>query len=302
MEFDPPAELTANCRSVPGGDEWLATVPELIDRAITRWGLRIEDRDRLAQGTASLVLAVRCADDSPAVLKLGLPHMEAADEIAGLRFWNGNPTVRLLDADEANGVMLLERCVPGTPLSSLPEEEQDEVVVSLLRELWSSADTRDEPDAETETAEMPRLHGSFRPLSEMLAYWSDEVRERSAKHVDSALIGDALSLFEELPRTSPRSVLLATDLHAGNVLRAERRGWLVIDPKPFVGDPAYDVTQHLLNCGTRMAADPLGVVSRVADLAELDTDRVRLWMFARAATTSSANPSLWRGVARALAP
>ena len=26
------------------------------------------------------------------------------------------------------------------------------------------------------------------------------------------------------------------------------RPWLVIDPKPFVGDPAYDATQHLFNC------------------------------------------------------
>jgi len=45
-------------------------------------------------------------------------------------------------------------------------------------------------------------------------------------------------VFKELPRTAPVNVLLATDLHAGNVLRSERQPWLVIDPKPFVGDPA----------------------------------------------------------------
>jgi len=39
-------------------------------------------------------------------------------------------------------------------------------------------------------------------------------------------------------------MLLATDLHAGNVLPAAREPWLVIDPKPFTGDPAYDATQH----------------------------------------------------------
>ena len=44
-----------------------------------------------------------------------------------------------------------------------------------------------------------------------------------------------------------------TDLHAGNVVRAEREPWLVIDPKPFVGDPAYDATQHLLNCRDEIA-------------------------------------------------
>lgn len=75
----------------------------------------------------------------------------------------------------------------------------------------------------------------------------------------------------------------ATDLHAGNVLRADRGPWLVIDPKPFVGDPAYDATQHLFNCRERLAADPLGLIDRFADLLGLESERVRLWTFARAA-------------------
>lgn len=76
-------------------------------------------------------------------------------------------------------------------------------------------------------------------------------------------------------------VTLATDLHAGNVLRAAREPWLVIDPKPFVGDPAYDATQHLLNCVDRLQADPFGTINRFADLLDVDRDRVRLWLFAR---------------------
>jgi streptomycin 6-kinase len=78
-------------------------------------------------------------------------------------------------------------------------------------------------------------------------------------------------------------MLLATDLHAGNVLRAEREPWLVIDPKPFVGDPAYDATQHLLNCRGRLHADPLRLIGRVSRLLDLDERRLRLWTFARVA-------------------
>ena len=98
--------------------------------------------------------------------------------------------------------------------------------------------------------------------------------------------------------------MLATDLHAGNVLRAEREPWLVIDPKPFVGDPAYDATQHLLNCETRLRAHPDGTIRRFSDLLGLDSGRVRLWTFARLAAE-------WRGwsnaagmldLARLLAP
>jgi streptomycin 6-kinase len=43
-------------------------------------------------------------------------------------------------------------------------------------------------------------------------------------------------------------VLLCTDLHAENVLAAEREPWLAIDPKPCIGDPAFDAIQHMLNC------------------------------------------------------
>jgi streptomycin 6-kinase len=97
-------------------------------------------------------------------------------------------------------------------------------------------------------------------------------------------------------------VLLATDLHAGNVLRAQREPWLAIDPKPFVGDPAYDATQHLLNCEGRLLADAEGTIARVAGLMQLDPSRVRRWLFARLAAEPRddwANDR-WIGVARGL--
>jgi streptomycin 6-kinase len=86
-----------------------------------------------------------------------------------------------------------------------------------------------------------------------------------------------------LPRSAPIEVMLATDLHAGNVLRAAREPWLVIDPKPFVGDPAYGATQHLLKCPARMRSDPSETIYRFSDLLGVDGERVQLWLFARAA-------------------
>ncbi len=59
--------------------------------------------------------------------------MEGEHEIAGLRFWAGDPTVQVLDADDDLGAMLLERCKPGTALRELPETEQDAVLALLLR-------------------------------------------------------------------------------------------------------------------------------------------------------------------------
>jgi len=116
-----------------------------------------------------------------------------------------------------------------------------------------------------------------------MEFWSNETLAEASKWADAGLVLEGLRLFRELPRTAPSAMLLATDLHAGNVLRAEREPWLVIDPKPFIGDPAYDATQHLFNCGARLRADPDGTISRFADLLGVDRERVRLWTFARAA-------------------
>lgn len=54
--------------------------------------------------------------------------MEGKHEVDGLRYWNGDPTVRLLNADENLGAMLLEHCDPGTALRTIPEPEQDHVI------------------------------------------------------------------------------------------------------------------------------------------------------------------------------
>jgi hypothetical protein len=77
--------------------------------------------------------------------------------------------------------------------------------------------------------------------------------------------------------------------------------WHVIDPKPYVGDPTYDVVPHLLNSDARLVTDPKGLVWQVADLAGLDRDRVLLWLFARCVKESPDRPVLGL-VARRIAP
>jgi streptomycin 6-kinase len=138
----------------------------------------------------------------------------------------------------------------------------------------------------------------------MLAHWATETLASEATWPDPGLVRAGLALFHELTATTERRVVLFTDLHAGNVLRAQRAPWLAIDPKPFVGDAAYDATQHLFNCPERMRVAPHATIERVADLLDVSRERVRLWMFARAAAEPreewAASP--WLEVARTIAP
>jgi streptomycin 6-kinase len=104
-----------------------------------------------------------------------------------------------------------------------------------------------------------------------------------------------------LPQSAPEQLLLCTDLHADNVLAAAREPWLVIDPKPFVGDPTYDALQHHLNCRARLVADPRALASRMADLLGLDFERLLLWLFAYCVVQSVDFPWML-GVAEQIRP
>jgi streptomycin 6-kinase len=284
-----PSQLVVNCQKTPERTAWLESLPALLKELTARWSLRV-DPPFDHSGTCSWVAPAVREGGTQAVLKLAMPHMEGEDEIKGLRFWNGNPTVRLIEADDQRGAMLLECCLPGISLRSEPEASQDEIIAGMLKRIRSANATQE--------------FQQFRHLSKMVELWQRETLAQKQNWPDAGVVRLGLSIFERLSRPSPTDTLLATDLHAANVLRAEREPWLMIDPKPFVGDPAFDVVQHLINCEKRLHADPITLVNRVAELAEVDSERARLWTFARAAADPRDHWSnlLWIEVARKLAP
>lgn len=280
--------LAASCRKTPERSAWLDELPNMVRKLQHRWALKLDGWLNAEEATCSYVAAVLLENGTPAVLKIAMPHLEGQHEIQGLRFWNGDPTVRLLAADDDLGAMLLERCKPGTTLRTLPECNQDVVISGLLRRLWRS----------------PSAPHPFRPLRDLAEHWTNETLAQVEDWPDAGLVREGLQLFKELPRCAVREALLSTDLHAGNVLRAEREPWLAIDPKPFLGDPAYDATQHLFNCRIRLRSDPETTIQRFADLLGVGHERVRLWTFARAAAEPRDD---WKdsdlvAIARAIAP
>lgn len=262
------------CAGMPQHRAWLEQLPQLLASVTRRWSIFVQS-DHPFDASAAWVAPACTAGGAEAVLKLTLPHMEAEDEIKGLRFWAGEPTVALLEADPDSGAMLLERCVPAESLRNTAEEDQDPVIADLLRRLWR----------------VPQDPGAFRPLSYMVRQWCAETELEPSRWPDPTLTGRGLRMLEELATSAEDSSLLATDLHAGNVLSSGRQPWVVIDPKPFVGDRAFDATQHLLNCRGRLRVDPARTIGRFARLLDVDPSRVARWLFARLAAEPRA---FWR--------
>jgi streptomycin 6-kinase len=55
---------------------------------------------------------------------------------------------------------------------------------------------------------------------------------------------------------------------------------------PYVGDPAYDPAQYMLNNPGRLMSDRDGFIDRIADLAGVDRERLAQWVFARCVSES----------------
>lgn len=292
-----PNELLLGARS-EGRTEWLERLPAVLSELSHEWHLHLDAPFRPGGWTA-WVAPARDGRGRDVVLKVVWAHLEAAREAAGLRLWDGRGAVRLFE--EATGpdwnALLLERCRPGHLLRELPEDEQDLVIAGLLHRL----------------AFEPGDEGGFRSLKQMCEAWADEAEEsrgQSPGLLDESIVRAGLEMLRTLADEAPTSRLLCTDLHAGNVLAAEREPFLMIDPKPHLGDPNYDVVQHLLNCPGRLQFSPLALVARIAGLADLDAGRVRAWTFARCVQESLGRESLghlsgkrWvADVARMIAP
>ena len=265
---DVPAELRARGAGRRSWDGWLARAPRLADDLIEEWSLRVDGR--ALSGQCAMVVPVRTPDDRAGMLKLSWPHWEAETEHLALRAWHGDGAVELWRADPRRFALLLERA-RDRDLRSVDVIEACEVVAGLYGRLH--------------VAPLPQT----RRLSELCREWADRLPTLlDTNLVSRRFVTQAQRLladFADDPATD--AALIHSDLHYVNVLAAVREPWLVIDPKPLAGDPAYEVAPLLWNRWDEvLAADSsrealLARMYAVVDTAGLDENRVRDWIVVR---------------------
>ncbi|MER5885070.1 aminoglycoside phosphotransferase family protein [Streptomyces sp. NPDC001941] len=264
--IDIPEELVRTQIKYNGerGRAFVEALPELAAHHLARWGLEVTGPSM--HGMASLVLPVAAADGTRAALKLQLPDEESETEGPGLRLWDGDGIVRLLDDDPDSGALLLERLDERRHLSDLEDVHEAVLVLAgLLARLVAvrapdGMRRRLGPIAERMLADVP---GALRALG-------DE-RERRVLRDCAAAVREVVA--------EPGDRLLHWDLHFDNVLAADREPWLAIDPKPLAGDPGFDLMPALDN-----RFDPADVRWRFDALTGelgLDRERARAWTLGR---------------------
>ncbi len=226
-----PAKLAAQVRDVhgPRGERWLEELPALLAECERRWSLEIGAP--FADLSYNYVAPARRAQ-AQVVLKLGVPHAGLSSEIAALEAFDGAGAVRLLEADRERGALLLERLVPGTPLSALADDDEATAIAArVMRTLWREA---------------PALH-AFPTVAD----WARGLERLRARHrgtsgpLPEPLVAAAEAVFAASTRRATK--LLHGDLHSANILASGAGSWLAIDPKGVLGDPAYEVGAWLCN-------------------------------------------------------
>src|SRR5262249_20926873 len=146
------------------------------------WQLRLGEA--YEPGAAGDAVRATRPDGTPVVLKLIYPHRESEHEAEALRAWDGDGAVRLLHHDEARWAMLLERCEPGTYLSSVGQDAALDVMVELLPRLWKP------------------VGAAFRPLAEEAAWWCEIMPG------EPALRDTAIGVLRELVDSQGEQVLV----------------------------------------------------------------------------------------------
>jgi streptomycin 6-kinase len=243
-----------------------------LRRAAERWSLTLGDP--YEQGAAGCATRAALADGTPVVLKLQRPHRESEHEADALRAWDGDGAVRLLAHDPERHALLLERCVPGTPLSGLDQDAALDVLAGLLPRLWKPAGA------------------PFRSLADEAAWWA-EYLPRTWRG-DRDLLDAALDALRMLPPTQGEQVLLHQDLHGDNVLAAGREPWLVVDPKPLAGERELAVAPVVrsIELGGRRR-DVLRRFDRLTSELGLDRERARGWTIAQTVAWASGPRASW---------
>ncbi|MGI5216909.1 aminoglycoside phosphotransferase family protein [Nocardia sp. CA-290969] len=283
MTIGLPPDVVDNIRTIfeERGDRWLAELPAVVDRQCRKWELELIGRP-FSGGTHSFVAPVRRGDGSVAVLKIAVPDEENAGEATGMHCYQGDGAARLYDFDPATGALLLEWARPGTPLIAQPRiplegKPENAGKIQLACALYRRL--RRPP------TDIPAGYPALPLVADIVSGWQRRLSSPELTgYLPAAVTARARELCAWLTVPDGPLLIVNRDTHLGNIVAAEREPWLLIDPKSFLGEAAFDAG-FLIMKQVETQPDPVPAnraLAATADGLELDRERAHAWAYLRA--------------------
>jgi streptomycin 6-kinase len=285
-----PPDFTARIAAVyPNGAEWLDQLPALLEECVVRFSLTLGAPFPLSFNYVTRALR---PDGGQVVLKLGPPNRELSSEMAALAHWAGSGAPHLFYANQEAGVLIEELLWPGATLFDLfaTGEIDDETATrrcaEVMQALWRPAP----PDNNL----LITVDSWMAGLADLRRHFAGGTGPFPRR-----LVQMAEELYHSLQSSAAPPVILHGDLHHGNILYCagdshpqnrpgRNAGWLAIDPKGVIGEPAYEAGAWLRNpqpalSQTRSLKTLLARrVAIFAEMLALDPQRLLGWGMAQA--------------------
>jgi len=246
------------------GRAWLANLPAVVAVLVAEWKLELGEP---FEGSNVSFVTPAMRGTEQVVLKVQWPDDESTHEADALRVWNGEGAVRLLVRDAERHALLIERCMPGTDLAAAVGVDALEVLIDLLPRLWKV------------------VGPPFKSLTEEALGWAATLFadwDAAGRPCERRLIDATAEFLDQLSKSQGEQVLVHQDLHGENVLAAQREPWLVIDPKPLVGEREFSLAPIIRSF--EFGDSQKEVICRLDRLSSelgLDRDRARRWTIAQ---------------------
>src|SRR3989338_417308 len=268
MQLSFPESFRKTIRNNYGeeGEKWMDSLPKILKKCEELWDIHVEKASY--ELSYNYITDVMDRNGEWAVLKIGFPgEYEVKTEMDALRAFEGNHCVRLLAADKALSAMLLERIWPGTLLKEL-QKTDDAKATQIAAEI-----IRDTPVPVPSTLKFPTI-----------AKWAEILSPQERKQFEGSplterMIDRAWSLFHELQKTSKEGKLLHGDIHHENILFDEKRGWLAVDPKGIIGEPAFNAARFLRNTNFENQLRLEERIEIVASVLQEEKLRLTAWAY-----------------------
>lgn len=213
------------------GVQWLESVPFIIKKYIKRFGLtKIKLLDDL---TFNIVLFANCREFGEVVLKIGLPYNELLiRETIALENFSGVGACKCYYSNIDDGIILLERLLPGETLHKINErEERIKAFCEVAQKLNKKAD---------KAIDLP----TYREILNRSIQKSKQEKEmfRNIK----ALIDIADNIYGEIEIMNLDKYILHADLHHSNILTSGN-SMKAIDPHGFIGEHVMETSRFIEN-------------------------------------------------------